>query len=199
MSSLDRSSLDGVVTRRGRQYVVVPTAPPECAVIRPTPPAPDPQRSPGGADWSRRSILQAAAAACAAASLVSACGGDEPEQPDILEAPAERARRDAESIAAAIAVYPDRADSLAVLAAHRRAHADALTAEIERLNPVTTTNATEPAPPAVAPPSLDEIRAGLIAAADEAGGLVPAAAGYRCGLLGSIAASCRSQVAVALP
>lgn len=133
--------------------------------------------------------------------MVSACGTNDPEPVDILEAPAQRARDDAAAISAAISRYPDRADALGVMAAERTAHADALTAEVDRLNPPTTTTTTssEAPTPQVTPPSLDEIRAALVAAADEAGALVPMTSGYRCGLLGSIAAACRTQVAIALP
>ncbi|WP_157084195.1 hypothetical protein [Millisia brevis] len=180
----------------------MPTAPSDRGLLRPTDPATDSAWSPTRSPWSRRSVLRAGATACAALALVSACGTNDPEPVDVLEAPAERARNDAAAITAAISRYPERADALAVMAAERGAHADALTAEIDRLNPPTTTTTTSSAetpPPQVTPPSLDEIRSALLAAADEAGALVPTTSGYRCGLLGSIAAACRTQVAIALP
>lgn len=149
--------------------------------------------------WTRRSVLRVGAAACAAAMLTAACASDEPEPPDPLEAPADRAARDAATITAAIAVFPDRAGALETMAAERRAHAEALTAEVERLRPAPTTTSSAVEPPAVEPPTLDDVRAGLIAAAEEAANLVPAVSGYRCGLLGSIAAACHTQVAIALP
>ena len=92
------------------------------------------------ADLDRRSAFRllgtagAVAFAAVAVSTTAGCGSDadEPEPVDPLVAQASAARADAAAALAAIAVNPDHAGALQVVADQRSQHADALDAEVAR-------------------------------------------------------------------
>jgi hypothetical protein len=151
----------------------------------------------------RRAVLRGAGAlAGLAAAGALAAGCARPEGPDALEEPLAAAHEDAVTAAAAAAAYPELAGRLTPLSEARRAHADALAAEIRRARPDrtatvdrvvgTAVNAT-PSPartPASAAAAVTGLRRSLGAARDGAGALALTAESYRCGLLTSVAASC---------
>lgn len=156
-----------------------------------------------GLRMSRREVLRGSGVAVAAVvstSVLAACaGGDDSDVPvpDPLLAEAVRARSDSATATAAIAFFPQSADVLAVVAAERTAHADAMTAEIARLTPPPT--ATEPAPAqpteaptATVPPpaALGDLTSALTESSNRAVTLARTLSGYRAGLLGSIGAAC---------
>jgi hypothetical protein len=154
---------------------------------------------------SRRAVLRVAGSAALGASALALTTGcadsgqaDTPAEIDALTAQAERARRDATNATAAIALLPDRAGALGVVAAERSAHADALDAEIARVATVTPSSTTSSTPPVTAPPTLDQLRADLADAQKDAARLARTQSGYRAGLLGSISAACAAQQAVLL-
>jgi len=154
---------------------------------------------------SRRTALRVAGSAALGASalaLTTACSdsgqGDAPAEIDALTAQSERARRDAANATAAIAVLPDRAGALGVVAAERTAHADALDAEIARAATAAPSSSTTTTAPVPAPPTLDQLRADLADSQKEAARLARTQSGYRAGLLGSISAACAAQQAVLL-
>ncbi len=154
---------------------------------------------------SRRAALRVAGSAALGASALALTTGcadsgqaDSPAEIDALTAQAERARRDATNATAAIALLPDRAGALGVVAAERSAHADALDAEIARVATVTPSSTTSSTPPVAAPPTLDQLRADLADSQKDAARLARTQSGYRAGLLGSISAACAAQQAVLL-
>lgn len=154
---------------------------------------------------SRRTALRVAGGAAlgsTALPLATGCtsSGDDdtPAWVDALAGQAASARRDAANATAAIAVLPDLAGALGVVASERAAHADALDAEIARAAGAPTTSATGTTPVA-APPGLEQLRADLATSQRDAGRLARTESGYRAGLLGSISASCAAQQAVLLP
>ncbi|MDH6281833.1 hypothetical protein M2280_003055 [Prescottella agglutinans] len=154
---------------------------------------------------SRRAALRVAGSAALGASALALTTGcsdsgsaDSPAEVDALTTQAERARRDAANATAAIAVLPDRAGALGVVAAERSAHADALDAEIARAATVTPSSTAPTTPPVTAPPTLEQLRADLADSQKEAARLARAQSGYRAGLLGSISAACAAQQAVLL-
>lgn len=156
---------------------------------------------------SRRAALRAAGGAALGASALTLSVGcsdsgqaDSPAEIDALTAQAERARRDSVNATAAIAVLPDLAAALGVVAAERGAHADALDAEIARAAAaVASPTTTAVSAPPVAPPTLEQLRADLADAQKDAARLARTQSGYRAGLLGSISAACAAEQAVLLP
>jgi hypothetical protein len=139
-------------------------------------------------------------------AAVTACGTGAPAGPDPLEQQLELARHDSEvATAAAKAVPAALARALTEVAAERSRHATALIEEIARAARKPTPTASESASPtttsAVAgpPPSVDDVVATLRSSAESATNLAPTLAGYRAGLLGSIASSCTALYSVALP
>lgn len=156
---------------------------------------------------TRRHLLVGAALAALGATA-AACGKPAPPpEPDPLEAQLQLARRDAEmAAAAATSADPFYAPVLTVVAAQRADHAKALAQEIARVageSPTSSESATATATstttaPAAPPPTRDDVVAAVRESADSAGALAPTLSGYRAGLLGSIAASCASSVAVPL-
>jgi hypothetical protein len=137
----------------------------------------------------------------AAGTLAAGCA--RPEGPDPLEEPLAAARDDAATAAAAAAAYPELAGRLTPLSRARRAHADALAAEIRRARPdrtaaVDAAGATPaPARPAAsAAAAVTALQRSLGTARDGAGALALAAEPSRCGLLTSVAASCAGYVTV---
>ncbi|BBY54372.1 hypothetical protein MKOR_16230 [Mycolicibacillus koreensis] len=150
---------------------------------------------------SRRRVLAAAATLAAVGAAGSACAPSAPPEPDVLIAQLDLARGDAAlATAAAAAATGATAAALSVVAEHRQAHAAALATEIDRLaagtaSPsvsATTTTA------AAAAASVDDVVAALRTAAQSAGKLATTVAGYRAGLLGSIAACCTADHSVTL-
>ncbi|MBY6385125.1 hypothetical protein EEB12_03095 [Rhodococcus sp. WS1] len=145
-----------------------------------------------------------AAALGAAAFSLSACTdtgtAEAAAEVDQLTAQAERARSDAAAATAAIALAPDKSASLTTISAERTAHALELDAEIAR---AAGGGATTTAPPSTsvanAPTGVDTLRTSLNDSARSAADLARTMSGYRAGLLGSISASCSTQVAVLLP
>lgn len=176
-------------------------------VLTPTVPRPSQRRL----VVSRRAALRFAATSAlgiAAVPLLTGCSEDQSrvEEADALADQAQRARRDAASATAAIAVLPDRAGALQLLSTQRSAHADALEAEIARAagtyadgtvpttTPGTSTTAQIPAPP----PGLDQLRADLTESQRSAADLARGLTAYRAGLTASISAACATHVAVLL-
>lgn len=151
------------------------------------------------AGTSRRTVLRGAGALVAVTGLVAAgCARD--EGPDELEGPLGAARSDAAAATAAVAAFPDLGERLTPVADARRAHADALAAEVRRARPDRAPAVDGPAAPAPVPASATEaltaLRGSLGAARDAAGALALTTASYRCGLLTSVAASCAGQATV---
>ena len=157
----------------------------------------------------RRRVLVGGARGLALFALLgaaaTACGTNPPPEPDPLEQQAELARRDSElAAAAAKAAPPALAPALTEVAAERGRHATALTDEVARLAGTTTvatstTSPTTTSAVAAPPPTVADVVAALRSSADSATKLAPTLAGYRAGLLGSIAASCVTAYSVALP
>ncbi|MGV9410804.1 hypothetical protein ACWDOP_12880 [Nocardia sp. NPDC003693] len=136
----------------------------------------------------------------------TACTREEaPALPDPLLAQEESARKDAAAATAAIAVAPDRAGVLQVIATQRTAHADALRAEIDRVVGVYgdgTVPSQRSAPISAAapatPPSVAQVQAALTGAQRSSGELAVQLSGYRAGLLASISAACATHAGVLL-
>ena len=86
---------------------------------------------------SRRSVLRAAAGlgVVGSALIVTAACGNADEGPDELEAPLAAARADAALATVAGRAFPDLAARVGPVASARRAHADALAAEVRRARP----------------------------------------------------------------
>ncbi len=86
---------------------------------------------------SRRSVLRGAAGlgVVGSALIVTAACGNADEGPDELEAPLAAARADAALATVAGRAFPDLAARVGPVASARRAHADALAAEVRRARP----------------------------------------------------------------
>ncbi|MEJ2860466.1 hypothetical protein [Actinomycetospora flava] len=157
-----------------------------------------------GVGTPRRAVLRGAGAAVAGVAVVGltglAAGCARDEGPDELEGPLAAARADAATATAAVAAFPGLADRLTPLAEARRAHAEALAAEIRRARPdraAAVDAAPAPAPaPASAAEAVTALSGSLGSARDAAGALALTTASYRCGLLTSVAASCAGQATV---
>ena len=109
------------------------------------------------------------------------------------------ARADEASARALIAGRPDRAAALTVVAGERKAHADALVAEMTAIDASRGKDASTAAPSApVGAGSLDSLRQQLTASAKRAGDVAVAVEGYRAGLCGSISAAVTTEVQVQL-
>lgn len=128
---------------------------------------------------------------------------DEEPEPDPLLASEARARIDASTALALIALTPEWTDPLTVVATERTAHADALGAEIERAAGATTSYVPPDAPTTSAsagdPPTLELLRERLVRSGRDAADLARLLQGYRAGLLASIGAACTVQTEVVLP
>ncbi|WP_433787257.1 hypothetical protein ACQPX6_10595 [Actinomycetospora sp. CA-101289] len=151
----------------------------------------------------RRTVLRTTAALAALGGLAGLAAGGcarPPEGPDELEAPLAAARSDVAVATAAVAASPDLATRLTPLADARRAHADALAAEVRRARPdrapAVDAPATAPERPASAAAAVTALKTSLGAARDAAGALALTTEPHRCGLLTSVAASCAGQVTV---
>lgn len=156
---------------------------------------------------SRRRVLIGAMALAALGAAGTACDSPPPPEPDPLIKALDLAHRDSTMAgAAAAAAGKFWAPVLQVVATQRADHARALAQEIAReageatassATPTpdpspTTTGAADPAP------SRTDVVNALRESGDSATELAITLSGYRAGLLGSIAASCASAVAVPL-
>jgi hypothetical protein len=151
----------------------------------------------------RRTVLRTTAALAALGGLAGLTAGcaRAPEGPDELEAPLAAARSDVAVATAAVAASPDLAPRLTPLADARRAHADALAAEVRRARPdrapaVDAAPAPAPVRPASAAAAVTALKASLGSARDAAGALALTTEPHRCGLLTSVAAGCAGHVVV---
>lgn len=157
-------------------------------------------------------LVGATALALLGGTVATACGSTPPvKDVDALIGALERARADSQLAGnAAAAAAPTIAAALSVVADQRAAHARALTDEITRISgeaPTTSASTsasssssaapTTPVPPPK-PPTTADVVAALKQSADGAGLLATQQAGYRAGLLGSIAAACTAAATVAL-
>ncbi|EFV12621.2 hypothetical protein [Segniliparus rugosus] len=154
---------------------------------------------------SRRAALLVGASAL----LVSAAGCAEDQRPDpkaeqllaSLRDQAGRARREAEQAGLLADRDADQARALREAGDVRRAHADALDAQLARLAPPKT---TAPSPTVVStanpppPGSLDQFKASLAESRRLAGELARDSSGYQAGLAASIAAALGALLAVTL-
>jgi hypothetical protein len=145
---------------------------------------------------SRRSVLRATAGLALAGSaltVAAACGNGD-EGPDELEAPLAAARADAALATVAGRAFPDLAARVGPVARSRRAHADALAAEIRRARPdradALAAPVADPAPPASSAAAATALRTSLGAARDAGSELAVRTARYRSGLVASVAAAC---------
>ncbi|HKS48531.1 MAG TPA: ferritin-like domain-containing protein [Amycolatopsis sp.] len=128
---------------------------------------------------TRRDVLRASALAALAVPL-AACQSGYSDEPDPLAPLAEQARADAD---AARAVSGDLAQQVA---AARTAHAQAIQAEVDRLNrPKSAVRATTPAETGMA-----GLRQRLATARKQAENLVATLPRYRAGLAAAVAAGC---------
>jgi hypothetical protein len=151
---------------------------------------------------SRRSVLRgttALALAGAVPPLAAACGNAD-QGPDELESPLAAARSDAALATVAGRTFPDLAPRVAPVAQVRRAHADALAAEIRRARPdradAVAAPVPDPAPPASSAAAAAALRTSLGAARDSDSELAVRTARYRSGLVASVAAACGGLVEV---
>lgn len=164
---------------------------------------------------TRRSLLIAALPATLAVGLLTGTTACAPPPPpaDLADLRAQFDRANADSLLAGEAaaaptgraLTPDMVTTLTAIAAERTAHARALADEITRVTdgqvpttsaaPATSTGAT--AMPA-AKPTVTAVAQALRASAEDAARVATQMAGYRAGLLGSIAASCTAAYQVAL-
>ena len=162
--------------------------------------------------WTRRRLLTDGGRGLLALALVgmttTACGTNQPPEPDPLEAELAAARADSDlAAAAAKAAKPAIAPALNEVAAERARHAGALLEELSRAAgepiPTTTspqtTSASPPPDTPAPPPTLRDVAEALRTSAERATKLVPTLSGYRAGLMGSIAAACTASFTVGLP
>lgn len=163
------------------------------------------QTSPPLPPISRRALLRWSTIAVTGAAAVglTACGAsDDDSEPDPLLAQAERARVDAATATALVAVAPEIGDALTAIANERTIHAEALDAETARAIGATdaTTSPSTTTSPATGPaPTVEDLRGRLIESRRSAAELARTLQGYRAGLLGSISAACAAQTEVLLP
>ena len=164
---------------------------------------------------SRRGVLAGGAALAALGVVVTACGESTPKPPAVEEllGPLDQARHDsalAAAAAGAVGSPPQVAAALTVVATQRAAHARALATEVARAagkltsstsetsSSSATPSPTDPQSPPPPPPPVSDVIDSLRKSAEDASRLVATSAGYRAGLLASIAASCTASYQVAL-
>ncbi|MDZ7886336.1 MAG: hypothetical protein U5N53_27060 [Mycobacterium sp.] len=163
---------------------------------------------------TRRRLLIAAVPATLAVGLLAGTTACSPPPPpaDLADLQTQFDRANADSLLAGEAatappgrtLTPDMVATLTAIAAERTAHARALADEITRLTdgeaPTTsaapTTTSTTAAP--AAPPTVTAVAKALRESGEDAARVATQMAGYRAGLLGSIAASCTAAYQVAL-
>ncbi|GAA2782819.1 hypothetical protein [Saccharopolyspora taberi] len=145
--------------------------------------------------FGRRAALRLFALAPVAAALTTACAPREAE-PDVLLEVARAAKADAALAEAVGRAHAGLAEAAGEVATVRKAHAQALQQEIDRVNPPDpeAPPSVPEAPPAQAPSSSDQateqLRAAARAAQQQAAALVPSLPPYRAGLAGSVSAGC---------
>ncbi|MCD2197194.1 hypothetical protein LQ327_27865 [Actinomycetospora endophytica] len=151
---------------------------------------------------SRRSVLRATAGLVltgTALTAAAACGNAD-QGPDELEAPLAAARADAALATVAGQVFPDLTARVTPVAQARRAHADALAAEVRRARPdradAVDAPVTPPRPPASSAAAASALRTSLVAARDAGSDLAVRTARYRSGLMASVAAACAGYAEV---
>ncbi len=153
---------------------------------------------------TRRAALVVGALTFAGAATAGCTGGsdaDRADEPDPLLSAVAAARRDAAGAASAIALAPERAAALGVIASERGAHADALATEVARAagrDPSAAPTAPATTTVTAPPPTVDELRAMLAESQVGAATLARRVDGYRAGLLGSISAAIAAHQAVML-
>ncbi|UYP20973.1 hypothetical protein OED52_08620 [Rhodococcus sp. Z13] len=154
---------------------------------------------------SRRTLLRWSSVAVGGLGLATttACGAsdDDADRADPLEPQIARARTDAATATALVALLPDSAAALTTIAEQRTAHADVLEAEVARMRGATTSftpSSTTPALPSGDPPTLEQLRERLARSQREAADLARILSGYRAGVLASISAACAVQTEVLL-
>jgi hypothetical protein len=145
---------------------------------------------------SRRSVLRATAGLALAGSaltVAAACGNGD-EGPDELETLLAAARADAALATVAGRAFPDLAARVGPVARSRRAHADALAAEVRRARPdradALAAPVADPPPAASSAAAVTALRTSLGAARDAGSELAVRTARYRSGLVASVAAAC---------
>ncbi|WP_374112258.1 hypothetical protein [Rhodococcus sp. CH91] len=155
---------------------------------------------------SRRTLLRWSSIAVGGLGLATttACGvsDDDADRPDPLESQITRARTDAAIATTLIARDPGLAGALGTIASERTAHADALEAEVARMQGATTSftpSSTTTVTPTGDAAGLEQLRERLTRSQREAADLARTLSGYRAGLLASISASCAVQTEVLLP
>lgn len=196
----------------------------------------DPRRDGGAgrpgaaAGLPRRAVLRTSGAAVLGGTVLAAVGataagctlGTQEPETDPLQLLADQAASDADLARRLAAASPDSADAATVISDERRAHADALTAEIHRAAGTTPGpdpgagdtagtpapsvpadggaggNGTPPPPPPP-PPTVAELRAALAAAQRAAADAAHGLDGYRAGLAGAVSAACAAEQKVLIP
>ncbi|MEE2056439.1 hypothetical protein [Rhodococcus artemisiae] len=155
---------------------------------------------------SRRTLLRWCSAAAGGVSVaaVTGCGvADDELEPDPLLAQAARARTDASTATALVALVPDLSEPLTMISSERTAHADALEAEIARAAGATTSytppSSTTTTAAAGQAPTVELLRESLVRSQRSAGDVGRTLQGFRAGMLASISAACAVQTAVLLP
>lgn len=138
-------------------------------------------------------------------AAVTGCGitDDSEPEPDPLLAQAARARTDASTATALVALAPDLADPLTTISSERAAHADALETEIARAAGATTSHtppsSTTTTAAAGEAPTVELLRERLTQSQRSAADVGRTLQGFRAGMLASISAACAVQAAVLLP
>ncbi|HET8994601.1 MAG TPA: hypothetical protein VFN32_12435 [Rhodococcus sp. (in: high G+C Gram-positive bacteria)] len=136
-------------------------------------------------------------------AAATGCGttDDSENEPDPLFAQAARARADASTATALVALTPDLAEPLTTISSERTAHADALEAEIARAAGATTSYTPPPSTTSTIgeTPTVELLRERLGQSQRGAADTGRTLQGYRAGMLASISAACAVQTAVLLP
>lgn len=136
---------------------------------------------------------------------VTGCGitDDGEQEPDPLLSQAVRARTDASTATALVALAPDLAEPLTTISAERTAHADALEAEIARAAGATTSytppSSTTTTAAAGEGPTVELLRERLSQSQRSAADVGRTLQGFRAGMLASVSAACAVETAVLLP
>lgn len=140
-----------------------------------------------------------AGAASLVAVPVAACDSRDDSGPDPLAELISAARSDAAQARAVAQRFP-QASGVAEVAKARKAQADAMQREVDRVASATTTASAAPPQPPPVPAgqqaAVKQLSGSLSDAQHKAIGLVPSLPSYRAGLVGSVAAGCASLVEV---
>lgn len=125
--------------------------------------------------------------------VLAGCGFLRDDGPDPLVVLADAARADAALAAALVAADPALAANVGPLRDARTEHAAALDVEVARLDPDAPAPVPAPEPPG---PTLDALRAAVVASGQAAGGVALGLPAERVGLVASVAACCATYAAV---